>query len=422
MIEDITNRKILDFKGGKTATFKKLEHFPEEYIEQIKKMKTPPLVIKVNEKNSQEFYTSLRKLVRECDDNVSIYSWDDGKILEPNKKDFLKGEEIIDNVLSGVNPEWTVKQKAAYVHYKMGEIVSYCPDYNFSKISNKNAFLNGEPRNTWTVASKGRGICDGITFLNMSILSRLGIDSEELYAKNHTYLNIKTEEGNIIADPTWDLYRGLFKGKPMYFGRGYEELIESEEPFPAHVVEEPPKNVLSISEQELRELYQSIGIAGKDGKFPAPILGLVKQVNNNPNLQNKKEKLEAFLNGLCSENENGENFRKESYHICELMDMLGACMYNLNINKADYRCVYKNDDKECANPILVFHSGEEELKENVYIFPKKDEENLECMNIREFDEKYKIHDNDARTPFWKAYLDKKIDKEIGKENDIEHDK
>ena len=339
MIEDITNKKILDFKGGNTSSFKKLEYSPEEYIEQVKKMEKPPKEIKVNEKNSQEFYISLRKLVKECDDNLHIYSWDEGKITNPNKNEFFKGEEIIDNVLKGINPEWTVKQKAAYVHYKMGEIVSYTPDYKFSKVNNSNAYLDGKPRNTWTVAANGLGICDGITFLNMSILSRLGIDSEELYSKNHTFLCIKTEEGNIITDPTWDLYMGLFKGKPRYFGRDYNELIESEEPFPSHLVEEPPENVIGISEQELREIYISIGIAGKDGKFPVPIMKLVNQINDNSKLINKKEKLETFFNGLC--NENSEGFRKECYHICELTDILGPCMYQLKIEKADYRCVYK---------------------------------------------------------------------------------
>lgn len=421
MIENITNEKVLDFTGEKSGTFVKLTHSPEEYIEQVKKMENTPTLIKINIKNSQKFYEGLKKLVKECDDNVCIKNIDKGRINIPNKNEFLKSEEIIDTILSEVNPEWSTKQKVAYVHYKMGEIVSYYPDWNFAKQYN-DAKNEENLRNTPSVLSNGLGVCDGITFANMSILSRLGIDSEAINAKNHTYLCVKTEEGNIITDPTWDLFLGLFKGKPMYFGKDYNELIASEGTFSTHLAEKPPENVLSISEQELRGIYTSIGIAGKDGKFPVPIMKLVDKVNDNRNLQNKKDKLEAFFSGLYDEN--GENFRKECYHTCEFMDILGPCISRLEIGKFDYRCVYKKDDIKCEKPILIFHSGEEELRDNIYLFPKKDGESLECMDIKEFDEKFKIHNNDNSTPFWEKYIDKDKDKgkDIDKENTSEFEK
>ena len=37
--------------------------------------------------------------------------------------------KIIEDVISQINPDWSVKQKLAFLHYKMGELISYVPDF-----------------------------------------------------------------------------------------------------------------------------------------------------------------------------------------------------------------------------------------------------------------------------------------------------
>ena len=402
MVEDITNEKVLDFTGEKSTIYMKLEHSPEEYIDQIDKMDHPIVLIEVNGKEPQKFYEGLRELVKHCDDNVCIKNLEVMEI--PNKKEFLKGEQIIEDILKEVNPDWNAKQKIAFVHHKMGKIVSYCPDFKYACQDNSFS-ITENTRIMWNALSSGIGVCNGIAHINMSILSRLGIDSEFLNGKAHEYLCIKTDEGNIITDPTWDLFRTLYDGRPNYFGRTYEDIIESEKPFTAHVVKNPPDNVISIPEDEMREIFHSIGLTDEERKFPAPILQLVNQIEET----DKSKRIDDFFKLYM------ESFKEESTHICESIDMLEACMCDLQVNKVSFRCVYRKEDVECKEPILIFHSGDEELKDNVYIFPGKTEDCLKMMKVNEFDHNYKIHNRDERIPFWREYMKNNLEIEKEKE-------
>lgn len=398
MIEDITNEDVLDFTGDDNPLFLGLTQLPSDYIEQVRKLDHPITVIRVNEAHSQEFYESLRKLVSDCDDNVCIKN---GEIApNPNKNEFFKGKQIIDEVIAGINPEWNTKQKVAYVHHQVGKIIPYFPDYEYRK---NEWNVARDTRNMWNALVNGTSVCNGVTFITMSILSRLGIESEQLSNKSgsHSFMAVKTEEGNLIIDPTWDLYRSLYDGMPSYFGKSYEQIREMDNGFTSHLLESPPKDVVEISEQELREIYYSIGLTNEERKFPAPILGLVNKVNQMQDAD-KKQRVEEFFRLYM------QDFKEASTHISESMDMLEACMCEMDINQRNIRCVYSKDDEECQNPIMVFHSGEKGLAGQVYLFPRNENEEMESMEIDEFDKMYKIHSRASVIPFWKPYLTKDI--------------
>ena len=107
MIEDITNEEVLDFTGDDNPLFLGLTQLPSNYIEQVRKLDHPITVIRVNDAHSQEFYESLRELVSNCDDNVCIKN---GEVApNSNKDEFFLGEQIIDEVIAGINPEWKTK-------------------------------------------------------------------------------------------------------------------------------------------------------------------------------------------------------------------------------------------------------------------------------------------------------------------------
>jgi len=396
MIEDITKEDVLDFTGEDSPFWIKLTQSPRDYIEQIKRMDKPVKLIKVKSTHSQEFYESLRELVINCSDEVCIKNVEVAE--SPNKMEFLKGEAIIDEVIAGINPEWNKKQKVAYVHHQVAKIISYIPDFNYR---GNEVNVARDTRNMWNALANGTSVCNGITYITMSILSRLGIESQQLSNKSgsHSFLAAKTEEGNLLMDPTWDLYSNLYDAKPRYFGKSYEEIREMDRGFTAHLLENPPEDVLVLSEQELRELYYSIGLANEDRTFTVPILELVSKVNQMQDL-NKKQKVEEFFSLYM------KSFKKESMHICESKDMLGACMSEMDINERNIICVYLKEDVECQNPIMVFHSGEQELAGQIYLFPKDENEELKSMSIKEFDEKYKIHSRAGVIPFWKQYLAK----------------
>ena len=196
MIEDITNEDVLDFTGDDNPLFLGLTQLPSDYIEQVRKLDHPITVIRVNEAHSQEFYESLRKLVSDCDDNVCIKN---GEIApNPNKNEFFKGKQIIDEVIAGINPELNTKQKVAYVHHQVGKIIPYFPDYEYRK---NEWNVARDTRNMWNALVNGTSVCNGVTFITMSILSRLGIESEQLSNKSgsHSFMAVKTEEACLFA-------------------------------------------------------------------------------------------------------------------------------------------------------------------------------------------------------------------------------
>ena len=396
MIEDISNRKVLNFTGLYKTIFGELKYSPRKYVEQVKNH--PIAVIMVKSSNSQEFYDSLKELVRYCDNNVCIKNLEVADI--PNKEDFFKGEEIISKFIAGINPEWSQMQKAAYVHHHVAKIISYIPDEIFSSDYYK-LNVNNYLKITWNALSNGMSVCNGISNLTMSILGRLGIESEELHGRMHSFLLVKTDEGNIITDPTWDLARNLYDAKPYYFGRSYEDIRKNDGFENAHLLDNPPENLRVLSEQELRELYHSIGLTGEDRRFPCHIAEIMQQIKQMQDM-NKKQKTEEFFKLYM------ERYREESTHLCESIKMLVQCLHGIGIDRINMRCVYTKDDVDCKNPIMVFHSGEDELADSVYVFPKRENEDLKTIDINEFDKKYKIHSNDKRAPFWKAYLTKDI--------------
>ena len=142
------------------------------------------------------------------------------------------------------------------MHYKIGELISYAPDFNFNGM-----FVNSEnstdTRNIWKSLVNGKSVCNGITSIVRNILSRVGISTKELSSDTHSFLLVETEDGNIIIDPTWDLKNTLYGARPMYFGKTYEQLREQEQGLSnAHKLKYPPENVIEIPEEELREIFR----------------------------------------------------------------------------------------------------------------------------------------------------------------------
>lgn len=396
MIEDITKERVLNFTG-KDSIFVKLTHSPKDYIEQIKKMDHEITLVQTNSTHTKDFYDELREMVKYCSDRVCIKNCE---IMgeTPNKEEFFDGEQIIDKLISEVDSEWNTKQKAAFIHYKMGKILSYVADFKYIENDCLSKTVN-DSRNMWISLANGKSVCNGIVNINRSILSRLGIESEELSSKGHSYLFVKTEDGNIITDPTWDLEGTLYDCRPNFFGRTYEDLRKIDRWTTSHKLENPPEDVIEIDDKELREIYHSIGLTNEDKTFFAPLLRLTENINSRE-ICDKSERVNEFLTQYMDE------FKEESTHISESISMLGLCMKEIGIDFVNLRCVYLKEDTNCEKPIMVFHSGEEGLSDKIFIFPRDEKGKLQEQKIVDFDEKYKIHSEDTREPFWKMYMDK----------------
>jgi len=350
--------------------------------------------LSLKENENSEYYRRAYEFIKNGSDNLRISN---GPIGTATREEFIRSEELIESIIEEIKTEWTTKQKAAYVHYKMGEIISYTPDFCFSsKVGSKVA---KDARNIWKSIENGKSVCNGIATIERNILSRIGVKTRELSSGTHSFVMIESEEGNILSDPTWDLTNTLFEGRPIYFGKTYEQLRELDGPLSkAHRLNNIPENIIEIPEMELREIYYSIGLTTEDRKFKFPILDKVNEINSQQ-FEENKEKVNAYLQMFT------QTFPEQAMHLSETRTMIERCVPELGIDekKITTKFVYSKEDKESEKPYLCLHIAGENIDGMVAVL-NTEKMIFENIKIKEFDEKYKQHDEDTREPFWKKYL------------------
>lgn len=367
---------------------------PIEYIDVAKNANILRL-IGVPQTKSREFYENLRVFIENCRDEIEI---EHGVLGKASKNEFIEAEGIINNLLNEINPNWSITQKLAYVHYKIGKLITYVPDYNYNKLIMNLPIVN-DTKNIWYSLANGVSVCSGITKIEQNILARLGIETKELSSGIHSYLLTKTEEGNIITDVTWDLEGILYGAKPNYFGVTYEELCEQEaELTNAHRLKTPPENVVKIEDDELRDIYQSIGIIGEDRKFPLPILGKTREIESKE-YSSINEKINAFFEMFIT------NFQEEAHHLCETRYMIEQCLEELDVEKEKIttKFVYSKKDMQCKNPYLIVHINIKNMRDKIFLL-NIEEMTFKNIDIQDFDKQYNVHIYDTSKPFWKNYL------------------
>lgn len=387
---------MLQFSDKKSLLYISISDSPINYVELSDKF-TNLKNISLDKIRSSDYYKSISEFVKGCNDDIRIKN---ELVGSATKEEFLRSEEKINEIINNINPEWNIKQKTAYVHYMMGKMISYSPDFCFSGkyVGSKAA---NDSRNIWKSIDSGMSVCNGITDIQRNILSRMGIKTKELSSGTHSFLMVETEDGNIITDATWDLTNTLFEARPMYFGKTYEQIVEIDGPLShAHRLEEPPKDIIEISDDELREIYHSIGITNEDRKFKLPILEKVDAINKQ-SLNTEKEKIDSFLKMFEID------FSKEANHLSETRTMLENCFGTLGIDDKNVitKFVYSKDDKECEKPHLCIHFSNENMQNNMVVL-NNEEGKFENVGLESFDNLYKSHDEDTREPFWKKYIEK----------------
>lgn len=398
---------MLQFSDEKNLLYTSISDSPINYVEFGDKF-TNLKTVSLDNVQSSDYYNSIREFIKKCNDDIKIVN---GPVGSATKEEFLRSEEKINGVIDNINPEWNIKQKTAYVHYMIGKIVSYSPDFCFSGkyVGSKAA---NDARNIWKSVDTGTSVCNGITNIERNILSRMGIKTKELSSGTHSFLLVETEEGNIITDATWDLTNTLFEARPMYFGKTYEQIVEMDGPLShAHRLEETPEDIIEIPENEMREIYHSIGITTEDRKFKLPILEKVDEINKQ-GLKTEREKIDVFFKMFTSD------FSKEATHLSETRTMLENCFRTLGIDGRSImtKFVYSKGDKECEKPRICIHFSNENMQNNMVVL-NNEEDKFENIDLENFDNLYKPHDEDTREPFWKKYLEKEE-----KQNTVEKEK
>lgn len=414
------NEKILTANDGFIG--KQLDGKPTEYVKIAQECENLEGIL-VDGLESQEYYNEMIKFVNKCPEHIAIRNVH-GKYdsYQASKKEFLVGEKIINDVISEINPEWDTIQKAAYVHYIMGELVTYYPEAtkNGGDGINQGIQKDQDCRSIWRSLVTGKSVCSGITYIQRCILARLDIKTRELESDTHSFMLVETEKGNLITDATHDLMNTLFKFKPNFFGVSYEELRNRElGKSNAHKLKNEPEDVITISNNELKEIYESIGLTNEKKEFFGPVqrrlIGDLKQQK----FENAEEKLKYMFDFFTTE------FPKETLHLSEtqrLMEIYMVHLLNFPENQIHTKFVYAKDDVNCEKPELIFYLLNDELKEKVFMLNQKNVM-FENMNLKEFDTKYTVHKKDiemGQPPFWKDII-KKLEKQRMIENTVDKD-
>ena len=100
-----------------------------------------------------------------------------------------------------------------------------------------------------------------------------------------------------------------------------------------------------------------------------------------------------------------EKFSKESSHLSETRGLLETAISEFGIKRGQIRSkfVYSKEDKDSKNPYLIFHINSGRLKDEIRILDTE-ENKFKSIDLKEFDNRYKLHDLDTAEPFWKKYV------------------
>ncbi len=354
------------------------------------------------EELTEEEKVKLIKLCDICPNSDIINTLNNNSTpCHSNAKEYKEAEEWISSLLSSLNSEYSKAQKLAIIDNAIGKKISYTPDFDTE------VFNPSDARALWKIISSGYGVCNGISNLEHYILNKVGIESEFVETRSHTFLKVKDIElplangevvkGNTILDPTWNLTQHRFNGKPNNFCINYEQARKSDidiegKDHNCHKNDEQLQDAtVGLDEQSLRKLFLSVGLTNEDGKFPiTSLLEKSKQIDTFYESQPEENINKQFelLQQVCPEFATCQNSS-----ITIIRDVLFANK-NLNFNKCVINRVYNREDKE-KRPVLFVYIDSNELGRKFY-FADKDTEQFLVLSQEEFTKQFECYELDLK--------------------------
>jgi len=338
---------------------------------------------------------ALVELIKICP-NMSIR--DELGIGDSTCEEYLKGEEWVNNVIQGINPEWTDIQKLAYIDTAIGKKISYTPEWDTEVQDHEDA------RALWRIITTGYGICNGIAQVEQYLLSRIGIEAELAHGKKHSFVKVKNIEiptqdgivqGDTLLDPTWNLAASRYGAMPMHFCKSYEELrkfdIDAEgldrECHKSEDLEE--SQTINLDIEFLRDAYKNIGIADKYGKFPiAKLIDQAREIDKtSTDMQSKISRKFEVLKTWCPE-----------FAICQnstikvLKDVLFECNENFNFEKCVASRVYDKSDPKKKAVLYIYMELAEQGK--LFFYADKSSGEFAQLSQEEFEAKFECYEKD----------------------------
>lgn len=350
----------------------------------------------------EEFTKEQRgKMMELCDicPNFGVMNYFEGLYIASTAKEYKEGEEWVESVFDNLKPEYSQAQKLAVIDNAIGKRISYSPDFDTE------VFDKWDCRALWKIISSGYGVCNGIANVERYMLDRAGIESELVDGKKHTFLKVKNIElplsngevvkGNTIVDPTWGLTEHRFGALPDTFCVNYEQVreldIDSEgDDSECHLNDEKLQDVIGLDEKSLRQLFTSVGVADKDGKFPITNLlekskllheFFVNQPNQDINAQF------SLLSAACPEFATCQNSSMKI--LSQLLDH-----ENLKFDKCVIKRVFDKEEKE-KKPYIYIYIDSKEMGKKFYYADKKEGQLVE-LSQEKFVERFDCYENDLK--------------------------
>lgn len=313
-------------------------------------------------------------------------------------EEYINGELWIESIIQKINPNWTDIQKVAFIDNEIGKKISYSPDFDTEVFDNSRAL--------WKIINSGYGICNGIAQVEYYILKRIGIEAELVGSYCHGFLKLNNIElpnekgeyvkGSTILDPTWNLAAQRYEGMPNNFCKSYEKIRKRDinkygEDTLAHKNDEELSDAtLNLDEQNLRQIYASIGIADKNGEFP---------------IQRLKEmsKILYYLDLPEEDNIKNQFLLLHKYYpefatcINSTMKVLTDIILNnekLHFNDCVVHRVYERQDKK-KNAILYVYIDLPKAGKKFYYADKEEKQFIE-LSQKQFEEKFECYEMDMK--------------------------
>lgn len=178
------------------------------------------------------------------------------KIIPISPDEFFEGEKIFDDIISGINPEWTETQKYKYLYNQTGIMLSY--DLNVSQHTVNANFHEKYSRNIFTSISKNWGICASFAAIYDYLCYKCDLDSTILSEDDHDYVMISNSNGeDYLTDPTYDAARLKFGLKTRNFAIPKEEFEKNSHHLKQTEADE--YEFASLDNEEIKEIDKSIG-------------------------------------------------------------------------------------------------------------------------------------------------------------------
>ncbi len=376
---DRDGKIVLDFKGDM-----------ERYRGMDELISVKPMAFSADEREK------FKKLASICPNMTVSDNIDLGK---STAQEYLNGEAWIEEVESGIDPEWSDVEKIAYIDNAIGKRISYTPDFDTEVSDDKGA------RALWKILDSGYGVCNGISQVEQYMLKRVGIESQIVGGQSHAFLKIPNMEvkcangevktGSSILDPTWNLAEQRYGARPNNFLKSYEEIRKHDvrsngTDAECHKNDEELSDAtLDVDDETLRQIYVNVGVVTRaDRKFP--ITDLMEESEKIDNLKlDSKESVKRQLELLERIHPDFVTCQNSTDSILKGVLLAGD---NLQYDRMIIdRAFAKNDERKKAVQYVYM-----ELPDSERVFFYADREHAKFVEAsgEEFEEKFSCYEED----------------------------